>query len=109
MNYDDWEERFLNANQEHYKHQMKLYELEDKGETSGDRYNSWARETRQWKKTRDHFIEEYPKFHEKYVHNRGKPSQTKLSAKYNGGKSKSGGGWFVWVVIIAGVLWLLSK
>ncbi len=91
MNYDEWEKLFLNANQEHYEHQMRVYELEGEGETSGERYNSWVRETHRWKETRDAFIEEYPKFHQRYMKHRGKPSQTKVSAKYNGGKSKSGG------------------
>jgi len=109
MNYKDWEEWFLRANKKTYEAEMKVYDFENKGDTSSDAYYSWRKEAREWRENQDAAISEHPKHHEKYLKHRGKPSQSKASAEANGGKIKSGYGWFMWIVIIIGILLLLSK
>ena len=109
MNYKEWEEWFLRANKHTYEAEMKVCDFEDRGDTSSDAYWSWKKEAREWRENQDQAISEHPKFHARYLKHRGKPSQSKASAEANGGKHSSGSNWFIWVIVIAGVLWFLSK
>lgn len=109
MNYKEWEEWFLRSNKATYEAEMKVCDLEDRGQTNTDAYYSWKKEAREWRENQDQCIAEHPKHHARYLKHRGKPSQSKASAAANGGKSKSGLGWFTWVIIIVAVLWFLSK
>lgn len=109
MNYKKWEEWFLRANKKTYEAEMKVCDFEDRGDTSSDAYYSWKKEAREWRENQDAAISEHPKHHANYLKHRGKPNQSKASAEANGGKSKSGGNWYIWVIVIVAVLYFLGK
>lgn len=89
MNYEQWEEWFLRANKKKHEATMKVWELQDNGDTSSDTYRAWMKEAIEWKESEDTAISEHPKHHATYLNRRGTTSESRASAAANGSKGNS--------------------